>query len=166
MGTAQGMRKTRLLMGVAIGAGVEYLLDPQLGKRRRARLRDQAAARIRRARRDAARRSSYERGQRAGEAARASGKGVFHPVSDRQVADHLHETLARLEFPTADVTVEVSDAIATLRGQVSDDGQRDRIVEAVRSHPGVVSVTSWLHLPGEPAPNKAAAYQASAAGPR
>jgi osmotically-inducible protein OsmY len=88
---------------------------------------------------------------------------VFHPVSDRQVADHLHETLSRLEFPTSDVTVEVADAIATLRGQVRDDRQRQQIIEAVRSHPGVDSVTSWLHLPGEPAPNKAAAYAASAA---
>jgi osmotically-inducible protein OsmY len=164
MGTPQRMRTTRLLLGVAIGAGAEYLLDPQLGTRRRARLRDQAAARVRRARRGAARRASYERGQQAGEAARAAGQGVFHPVSDRQVADHLHETLARLEFPTSDVTVEVSDATATLRGQVSDAGQRDVIIEAVRSHPGVDSVRSWLHLPGEPAPNKVAAYQASAAG--
>jgi BON domain len=160
------MRKTRLLMGVAIGAGAEYLLDPQLGKRRRARLRDQAAARLRRARRDAARRSSYERGERVGDAARAAGKGRFHPVSDRQVADHLHETIARLEFPTNDVTVEVADAVATLRGQVAEDGQRRQIVEAVRRHPGVDSVTSWLHLPGEPAPNKAAAYQASSGGAR
>jgi osmotically-inducible protein OsmY len=157
------MRKTRLLIGVAIGAGGQYLLDPQLGKRRRARLRDQAMARMRRARRDAARRASYERGQRAGDIARATGKGAFHPVSDRQVAEHLHETLARLDFPTSDVTVEVSDAVATLRGQVADDIQRYRIIEAVRGQPGVESVTSWLHLPGEPAPNKAAAYHASAA---
>ncbi len=84
-------------------------------------------------------------------------------MSDRQVADHLHETIARLEFPTKDVTVEVADAVATLRGQVADDGQRRLIVDAVRRHPGVDSVTSWLHLPGEPAPNKAAAYEASAA---
>jgi osmotically-inducible protein OsmY len=157
------MRKTRLLIGVAIGAGGQYLLDPQLGKRRRARLRDQATARIRRARRDAARRASYQRGQRAGEMARATGKGAFHPVSDQQVAEHLHEILARLEFPTFDVTVEVSDGIATLRGQVADDMQRFRIIEAVRPQPGVESVTSWLHLPGEPAPNKAAAYRASVA---
>jgi osmotically-inducible protein OsmY len=160
------MRKTRLLLGVAIGASAEYLLDPQLVTRRRARLRDQAAARVRRARRASARRSSYERGQRAGEEARASGKGVFHPVSDRQVGDHLHETLSRLDFPTSDVTVEVADAIATLRGQVRDDDQRQQIIEAVRSHPGVDSVTSWLHLPGEPAPNKAAAYAASATSAR
>jgi osmotically-inducible protein OsmY len=157
------MHKTRLLLGVAIGASAEYLFDPQLGTRRRARLRDQAAARLRRARRGAARRASYERGQRTGDAARASGHGVFHPVSDRQVADHLHETLARLEFPTSDVTVEMSDATATLRGQVADDTQRTVVIEAVRSHPGVESVRSWLHLPGEPAPNKVAAYQASAA---
>jgi hypothetical protein len=160
------MRKTTLLVGAAIGAGAEYFFDPQLGMRRRARLRDQTTARVRRVRRGAARRASYERGQRAGDAARAAGKGVFHPVSDRQVADHLHETIARLGFPTPDVTVEVSEAIATLRGQVSDDGQRDRVIEAVRNHPGVQSVTSWLHLPGEPAPNKAAAYEASAAGSR
>ena len=33
------MRKSRLLIGMAIGAGMSYLLDPQLGAGRRARLR-------------------------------------------------------------------------------------------------------------------------------
>jgi len=157
------MRKTQLLIGIAIGAGGQYLLDQSRGRSRRARLRDQAAARVRRLRRDAARRDSYLRGRRMGEVARARGAGTFHPTSDQQVTEHLHETLARSGFSTADVTVEVSDGLATLRGQVADDGQRRSLVDAVRSQPGVDSVRSWLHLPGEPAPNKAAAYQASAA---
>jgi osmotically-inducible protein OsmY len=160
------MRKTRLLIGMAIGAGGQYLLDPSRGRSRRARLRDQAAARIRRLRRDAARRESYQRGRQMGEVARARGAGTFHPTSDQQVAEHLQETLARSGVSTVDVTVEVADGVATLRGQVPDDEQRRSLVEMVRDQPGVDSVRSWLHLPGEPAPNKADAYRASAAASR
>jgi len=36
------------------------------------------------------------------------------------------------------------------------------VQEAVASAPGVRTVQSWLHLPGEPAPNKAASLRASA----
>jgi osmotically-inducible protein OsmY len=155
------MRKTRLLLGVAIGAGAQYLLDPQRGRSRRARLRDQTAARVRHWRRESERRASYQRGRQAGEEARAAGAGTFHPRSDVQVAEHLHEAIARLNFPTFDVTVEVADSVATVRGQVTSDDQRREILETISQQPGVDSVTSWLHLPGEPAPNKADAYRAS-----
>ena len=51
---------------------------------------------------------------------------------------------------------------ATLRGQVRDEAQMRAVQEAVASAPGVRTVQSWLHLPGEPAPNKAASLRASA----
>jgi len=56
----------------------------------------------------------------------------------------------------------VVDGRATLRGQVHDGAQMQAVQEAVASAPGVRMVESWLHLPGEPAPNKAASLRASA----
>ena len=40
---------------------------------------------------------------------------------------------------------------------VNNDRRQDWLVEAVARVPGVAKVESHLHLPGQPAPNKAAA---------
>jgi hypothetical protein len=48
-----------------------------------------------------------------------------------------------------------------LRGQLDSGDEMHRIEEAVRKVPGVTAVTSLLHMPGTPAPNKAEALAAS-----
>jgi len=83
-------------------------------------------------------------------------------VDDVDVLHEVRQQLSRVGFPTPDVTVDVVDGRATLRGQVHDGAQMQAVQEAVASAPGVRMVESWLHLPGEPAPNKAASLEAAA----
>jgi hypothetical protein len=71
------------------------VLRPTVGRARRARFLDQGRARMRRFRERAARRARYREGKFEGMQARARGAGVFHPVDDHGIADHLKQVLAR-----------------------------------------------------------------------
>lgn len=155
------MRKVRTLVAAATGAAAAYFLDPDQGHARRARTRDQVRSWAAARRREVDRTARYEAGVRAGEEAKAHGAGHYHPHGDTDLQEHLRMVLSGLRFPTGDVTVEVVEGVVRVRGQVEDREQVDEVLGAVRDVPGVVSVESLLHLPGTPAPNKAAAIEAS-----
>jgi hypothetical protein len=55
------------------------------------------------------------------------------------------------------INVNVEDGVVVLRGQVERPEDVVRIEDAVRRIPDVIDVQNMLHLPGEPAPNKAEA---------
>lgn len=156
----------KLIAGVALGAAGMYYLDPDRGRARRARGRDQAAARLRSRRREADQRARYEANREAGQRLVEQGAGRFRPVDDTAAAQHLKQVLAAVDAETADVVVEVADRVAVLRGQVASAADRDAIVDAVGGAEGIHSVTSYLHLPGETAPNKADALNAATDGSR
>jgi hypothetical protein len=65
-------KKLRMLWGGVVGATLQYLYDPQSGKSRRARLKDQAAARVRDATREISRKARYQRGRL---------RGVAHEIT-------------------------------------------------------------------------------------
>jgi hypothetical protein len=159
--------KRRLLIGMGIGAIAAYYADRDRGHARRTRDADRARATLRRRRRQAASNSRYKTGRAEGEAAIRAGAGRFHPVDDRAVADHLRAVLSGLDVDTSDVNIEVVDGVVRLRGQVADRKISLRVVSAVSGEPGVRFTESFLHLPGQPAPNKVAALRATqAAGVR
>jgi hypothetical protein len=144
----------RLLIGAAAGAAVMYFLDPDRGRGRRAQVSQQLGARKRKiehvaegVEKDAANRAE-------GAAARAKGAGVFHPTDDRSLEVHLHQVLEELDVETRDVTVEAVGGLVRVRGQVASTEDIARVVRAVNGVPGVHAVESFMHLPGEPAPNK------------
>jgi len=56
-------KRTRFLTGALMGAGVQYLYDPQAGRTRRARLSQQTAAKLRKAGRFLSRKARYQRGR-------------------------------------------------------------------------------------------------------
>jgi osmotically-inducible protein OsmY len=142
---------------LATGVAVEYLLDPDRGKARRARIRDKAAHAahgmndgLNGLTRDA---SNRGRGMVAAARYRVKGRSADDPVLHERV----RETLGRhVSHPHA-VTVLIQDGKATLTGDVlaseEDDARR-----AVRRVPGIKSVdTPWtahenaagvLHLQG------------------
>ena len=93
-----------------------------------------------------------------------AGAGEFHQRDNRSVAEHLHAVLERADVPTADVTVEVVDDLVRLRGQVRTDDERARVLAAVGAEAGSRQVESMLHLPNEPAPNKAPSRRPEALG--
>lgn len=77
------------------------------------------------------------------------------------MAEVIRQRLAGLSFSTADVTVELVEGVARLRGQVATE-QEQKIVEDEVSHAaGVRQMHSYLHLPGTPAPNESSALRAS-----
>jgi osmotically-inducible protein OsmY len=59
------------------------------------------------------------------------------------------------------ITVNAEDGIVVLRGEVAAPERMSELARAVLRVPGVTGVENLLHLPGEPAPNKAPALEAS-----
>jgi BON domain len=155
------MLRVRSKLAFAAGAVTAYFCDPQLGKARRNRFRDQARARMRHESTRAARRARYREGQLEGMQARARGAGVFPPIDDRGIADHLKQVLATLPLDTSKVAVDVNEGVVGLRGQLASPEQIQAVEERLRGEPGVVRVDNWMHVPGASAPNKAAAIYAS-----
>src|SRR4030088_2791290 len=115
------MAKFRMLRRITLAgasAATMYLFDPESGRRRRARLRDQLSAKLRRERRKLERTVRYAEGKAAGIEARLEGAGVPHPADDRVLENEIKAVLHRLDFPTSDVTVEVVEGRVSLRGQL------------------------------------------------
>lgn len=108
------MKTRTLLAGVMVGAGLMYYLDPERGKTRRARLRDQA-----------------------GRAARDTGDRVEGKLEDlgNRAEGLAHETKSRLRTASRDEEqTNVSDA--TLEARV-----RSEIGHEI-SHPGAIEVSA------------------------
>lgn len=154
------MIKVRTMVGMAMGAGGMYFFDPRFGRGRRAKAIDQLRARAARSKRRAQQQAAYEEKRDWGERMKRAGAGRFHRRDDRSVADHLHQVLETLDVPTTEVTLEVLEDRVRLRGEVESDQHRSRILDTVGSECGDRQVESFLHLPGEPAPNKASALLA------
>jgi gas vesicle protein len=153
--------KVKFVEGAAVGAAAAYVFDPDRGRARRARLWDQFLAAIRRMERLAQRRLHDELGRMKGRAERAVGRGQFHPVDDRAVAEHLRAVLARLAVPTPHLTTEVVDSIVRVRGEIASQSDAEEVLIALAGQPGVARVENLMHLPGEVPPNKEAVLQVS-----
>jgi hypothetical protein len=158
-------RSKRRVAAVAAAAGfaLSHYFDPRMGKARRARARDQIGGILRRTGRKAG---------RLGRRTRAKGYGALmkarHPVqetkdlSDVTLARKVQsEALSGSDVPEG-ITVNAEDGVVVLRGEVQTAERMTELAQAVLLVPGVVGVQNLLHLPGEPAPNKASALEASA----
>src|SRR5579863_5784263 len=143
---------------LAIGAGVMYLADPDRGRTRRVQMRQRAEGTFRRNARQMARRTEAEQrylmGRLEGVMAQARGRGTYHPESEADLREHLRQVIRSLPIKEHLVNVDVCGGVVTLRGEVSDEEQRSRLLGAVRAVAGVDEVKDFTHLPGQPAPNK------------
>jgi osmotically-inducible protein OsmY len=80
---------------------------------------------------------------------------------DLTVLDRVEsEVFGRRGFPKDRINADVVDGRLTLRGQLDSEAQIREVADAAREVPGVLEVVVLLHLPGTPAPNKAAALEA------
>lgn len=162
------MRIGTLLLGGALGAAAAYLLDPDRGRTRRARLRDQLAARARDARDEAARTgrhaSNVAQGvlhETAGSAATALAGAPAEDVDDATLAARVRsEALGDPDVPEG-VAMNVEGGTVVLRGELDSRDEIDALVARVRAVKGVRAVEDMLRVSGRPAPNKAAAIEAS-----
>jgi BON domain len=155
-------RVTTIVVSGVAGAGIAYFMDPNLGRGRRTRTRDQIAAGFRRT------------GRRFGRTARRAGSDTYgawqkvrHASPEDRYPDDAtlahkveSELFAGRDVPKGDMNVNVENGVVVLRGQLERRELIEELEAAARKIAGVRDVENLLHLPGEPAPNKAEAYEA------
>lgn len=148
-------RRKGLVVGLVSGAIGAYLLDPDLGRTRRAEL----AAKGRRRRRlllHAGRgRALRSVGQAKGAVHRLH-PGAPEELDDVGLAHRVESVLFRYpEVPKGAISVNAEGGKVFLRGQVADTAQIAQAIEVTGRVPGVVEVVNLLHLPGTDAPHSA-----------
>jgi hypothetical protein len=140
------------LLGAAGGAASAFLLDRARGRARRARLLDQAGAGLRRLTRRGGQVVGRARSEVGGRlaAARAARTADPRPLDDATLTDRVQSIVFRdASVPKGRLNVNVERGIVVLRGEVTDDATRSRLIAAVEEVDGVWSVRDLLHLPGE-----------------
>ena len=155
-------RRGKVLAAAGAAVAITYFFDPQMGRTRRAKARDRAGAMIRRGTR---------RLGRSGRLARGRGYGAWmsltHPEGSPKDLDdttlvHKVESEVLGGQGGESITINAEDGVIVLRGEVESAERMTELARDVLQVPGVVGVESMLHLPGEPAPNKVSALDASA----
>lgn len=139
----------RVLTLAAAGAGLMYLLDPDGGRRRRARMRDQL---VRAAHRtgDAVDATSRDVSNRArGVVAELRSRLVNVEVSDGVLHERVRARIGSVIGHAGAIEASVVDGRVSLRGPVLADDV-DRLVRRVRSVPGVREVINQLDVHDEP----------------
>jgi uncharacterized membrane protein len=107
-----------LITGMILGAGTMYLLDPERGRRRRRRVRDQVVHGMHRAE-DAAGTSSRDLANRArGLVAQVRGRVRSQPVEDAVLEARVRSRLGRIVSNAGAITVAADHGMITLRGPV------------------------------------------------
>jgi hypothetical protein len=142
------------LTAAAVGAGVEFFLDPRSGRRRRKLVRDRARGAIRRRRRRVERQAHYEAGKVIGiaHAIAHRGRGA-RELDDVGLVHKVESELFRdRTIPKGEISINVDRGIVVLRGELADERQIVWTERAVRKVVGVREVENLLHLPGLPAP--------------
>lgn len=156
-----------ILAAVSFGALLMYIFDPAHGRRRRALAGDQVAHAghaFAHVRSRVARRWRFLRGvakgvgHDAGHIVRHNG---HYPLVDNEtlVARARSEVLGDDRLKAGEIHVDAYEGCVTLRGQLEDVRQIQRVINATKHVDGVIEVRSYLHLPGEIPPNKAEAYR-------
>jgi hypothetical protein len=150
----------------ALGAGVMYLLDPILGRRRRAVLRDRSAAVLRRTARRTERWGRRLQSDAAGWAThlRHLRVGDNPAPNDEALADRVRSQVLRDPAYHGRLNLNAQHGVVVLRGQLDREEQIRALVEATRRVAGVRDVRSYLHLPDVPPPNKQQALDTERAG--
>ena len=134
-----------LLAGFGLGAGLMYVLDPQLGRRRRILMRDKLVRAGHKTeeglctlRHDLANRVT-------GLAAEAKGLFARDEPSDQVVTDRIRAHLGRLVSHPHAIKVSVQEGQATLSGPILAH-EVERLVDCVSSVPGVQGVANRLDI--------------------
>lgn len=145
----------------AVGAAGSFLLDPSMGRTRRARLKDQTMGLARtiagRGRRLGRRTASDARGML--ERARHQ-EDTYRAPNDITLAHKVEsEVFGRPDVPKGSIVVNVEHGVVVLRGQLEDEEAIRGLESAVRDLPGVDEVENLIHLPGQLPPNKAASMR-------
>jgi hypothetical protein len=144
------------LCALALGAVLEYFLDPRAGRRRRRTARDRAVSRLRRGERRAAVRARRAESHALGIARRtvnAARRGHREPLDDVTLAHKVESELyRRARVPKGHISINAEDGVVFLRGVIDRQEDIERIAAAAGQIAGVRTVENLIHLPGTPAP--------------
>ena len=134
-------------IGAAVAAAM-YLLDPDRGRSRRAKLSDQAAALARKAEEKARAQAEYQKGVVQGLAHDLTEPFRPEPDFDDQTLRQKvkSQAIGRWDGPKNDVEVDVDNGVVTLKGNV-DPEKVDRLIRLVKGITGVASVNDQLSVP-------------------
>lgn len=149
-GPVEKARRTAAAVAAgAAGAAGMYLLDPDRGHSRRARLRDQLASSARRGSRQAERRVRH-----AGQSALGAMHEARHEPSPPAGGEPDDVTLARTvethifrgeDVPKGSIVINAEQGILYLRGSVPSTDLAERLAAEAREVPGVRAVKNLLH---------------------
>lgn len=155
-------RRTALMMpaaaaagGFALGALLEYFLDPRTGRRRRHIARDRALSQLRRGERRAAVRARRAESHAVGVARRTinARRRQAEPFDDLTLAQKVESQLhRRAGIPKGQVSVNAEDGVVFLRGVLEHQDDIERVADAARRIAGVRAVENLIHAIGTPAP--------------
>ena len=137
--------------GLMMGAGLMYLLDPDRGRRRRARLRDRFVHGAHEAERlgdSTAASARHIRNRGRGLLAEARATLRDEQVEDTVLEGRLRAELGRLVQPVGDLRAEVIDGMVRLTGTASHEMQQ-RIIDGLGRVPGVRDIHSQLRQPSQ-----------------
>ena len=141
--------------GLAVGAVLEYLLDPKAGRRRRHTARDRALSRLRRGERRAIVRARRAESHAVGIARRtiSSRRRAEEQPDDLTLAQKVESQLfRRAGVPKGQVSVNAEEGVVFLRGVMERQEDIDRMAEEARRIAGVRAVENLLHTAGTRAP--------------
>ncbi|HYT81348.1 MAG TPA: BON domain-containing protein [Actinomycetota bacterium] len=157
-------KKRSILFASAVGAALAYYFDPDRGRGRRSKARDQMTAAFRRFGRRGGRLARRAESEAYGAWQRATHPLPDNPPMDDETLKQKVETelFGKPDVEKGKIVVNVEDGVVVLRGEVGSPTQMTELSQLAMEIPGVAGVQNLLHLPEEPPPNKAAAREASA----
>jgi osmotically-inducible protein OsmY len=138
----------KLLAGMAIGATLAYLFDPDRGAARRARLRDQGAAFLRSAKWDAQAAAQDVRNRAKGAIAESRAASDDESIGPDQLVARVRSALGHHVDRVRPIEVTAENGRVILRAS-ADAGDIDRVIETVRSVRGVSEVDNRLEAARE-----------------
>jgi len=141
-------KHTELLVGIALGAGLMYILDPNRGARRRALIRDQVnhgVHEIEDLRSGVVSKARHLRNRARGVALETRSRLRRPEVDDSVLEERVRSELGMgVDNPSA-IAVSAEHGRVTLRGTAAEADMTD-LVERVQSVPGVHDVINRMHL--------------------
>ena len=153
--------------GLAVGALLEYFLDPKAGRRRRHTARDRVLSRLRRGERRAVARARRAESHAVGVARRTvnARRRREEPADDLTLAQKVESQLfRRAGIPKGQVSVNAEEGVVFLRGVMERREDIERMGEEARGIAGVRAVENLLHTPGSPAPASRSKLERQRAG--
>ena len=143
------MNKYRdMLMGMALGAGLMYLLDPGRGGRRRALLRDQVvhgAHELEDLGDQIAAKARHLRNRARGKIVETRNRRLEEEVPDAVLEARVRSELGRVVADMSDITVSAEHGRVTLRG-TANGNEMEALVEGTQAVPGVHDVINRLEI--------------------